>query len=166
MYTQTLTGQALIDLAGTESPLEVRDTPGNAVIGVAIALCILSTIAVSLRLFVRLHIQRDIRAWGWDDTFSILSLVSCSGAPPSPHPHFLLFDLGKLQLVLSRKSKHLSDRQPTSRNVLWQSYLRNMAWEHAIHDSTKASQPKLPYMQETGRCSTQLRACWSKQALP
>ncbi|KAJ4421566.1 hypothetical protein N0V82_003704 [Gnomoniopsis sp. IMI 355080] len=76
MYTQTLTGQELIDLAGTQSPLAVRDTPANAVIGVSIALCIVSTVAVSLRLFVRLYIQRDLRAWGWDDTFSILSLAT------------------------------------------------------------------------------------------
>lgn len=75
MYSQNISGQELIELAGKQSPLDVRDTLGNVLIGVCIALSILSTVAVSLRLFVRLHIQRNTRAWGWDDTLSVLSLV-------------------------------------------------------------------------------------------
>ncbi|KAJ4394847.1 hypothetical protein N0V93_004067 [Gnomoniopsis smithogilvyi] len=76
MSTQDPTGQDLIDLASTESPLEVRGTLADTIIGVAIVLSVLSTIAVSLRLFVRLYIQRDSRAWGWDDTLAVLSLVT------------------------------------------------------------------------------------------
>lgn len=81
MYSQNVSGQALIELAGKQSPLEVRDTLGSILIGVCIALSILSTVAVSLRLFVRLHIQRNTRAWGWDDTLSVLSLVRLLTTP-------------------------------------------------------------------------------------
>lgn len=84
MYTQNVSGPELIKLAGTQSPLEVRDTLGNVLIGVCIALSILSTVSVALRLFVRLHIQRNTRAWGWDDTLSVLSLVSFPITPILP----------------------------------------------------------------------------------
>lgn len=75
MYSRNATGSGLIELASEQSPLAVRGRLANILIGVSVALSILSVISVSLRTFVRLYIQRSPGAWGWDDTLSVLSLV-------------------------------------------------------------------------------------------
>ncbi|KAI1881832.1 hypothetical protein JX265_000658 [Neoarthrinium moseri] len=73
--SSSLYGQELIDLAWTQQPIET-DGLGRVLSVVVLVLLTLSTIAVSLRVFVRGWLLRRDRLWGLDDTLSVLSYLT------------------------------------------------------------------------------------------
>ncbi|KAH6646938.1 hypothetical protein BKA67DRAFT_540406 [Truncatella angustata] len=69
-----LTGQALIDLAWIQEPIEVKGL-SLALTIITIGLLVLSATAVGLRVYVRAWLLRKDRIWGLDDTFAVLSFL-------------------------------------------------------------------------------------------
>ncbi|KAI2467816.1 hypothetical protein F4781DRAFT_423105 [Annulohypoxylon bovei var. microspora] len=70
-----LSGQELIDSAWNQHSFEPEGFAAT-VVRVQIALIVLTTILIGLRLWARGWIFRDMKIWGWDDTLALLSYAT------------------------------------------------------------------------------------------
>ncbi|KAI0880139.1 uncharacterized protein GGS22DRAFT_175969 [Annulohypoxylon maeteangense] len=76
MATQgRLNGQELIDSAWKQQPFEPVGFAAT-VSRVQIALLVLTTLLIGLRIWARGWIFRDLKIWGWDDTLALLSYAT------------------------------------------------------------------------------------------
>lgn len=75
MVSPDLSGPELIREAWKQPPIAVQ---GLAAVlsAVTLALLVVGTVAVALRVWVRAWLFRDKKIWGWDDTLAVLSLLT------------------------------------------------------------------------------------------
>ncbi|OTA53282.1 hypothetical protein K449DRAFT_440123 [Hypoxylon sp. EC38] len=75
MAHSSLSGQELIDLAWKQHSFEPRGFAAT-VTNVHIAVVVLCSIFVGLRIWARGWLFRDLKLWGWDDTLAVLSYAT------------------------------------------------------------------------------------------
>jgi hypothetical protein len=72
-------GQLLSKQAYAEPPI----VPTGLALSIVIAILIfsvLSTVVISLRIYVRAWMEKTSKTWGWEDTFIVLGYVSVSSS--------------------------------------------------------------------------------------
>ena len=67
-------GKRISEIAYTVPPIPVGKFT-RTIQAIAYLLCVLATIIVGLRVYVRVKLSRAQRAWGWDDIFAVAGWV-------------------------------------------------------------------------------------------
>lgn len=147
---------------------------GPIVAGVQVALLVLCTAAVGLRVWARGWVFRHAKVWGWDDTLTVLGYVRTNHYLRAQRPYQNLKSLRERE---RERKKRLRISQLTCARRLYSSPSRHRAcsscsrrgtaWGHRTRDS-RTSRPgsggrRPRCTRATGRCSSWRRRTWPRR---